>query len=96
FGLAIAGKAVARRDLSYLAGCLFQVFGVLAQALHADAGRWLLNEKNAVAESAALPCAPARFGERVEQVFAGLGDPEAALGLARELVDEALTALPAG
>ncbi|MET8146906.1 nucleotidyltransferase domain-containing protein [Actinoplanes sp. NPDC049668] len=90
FLVGVARKAVPRGDSAYLAGCLFRLVGVCAHALHGAAGRWLINEKGAVAAAAALPGAPPRFAERVEAVFAHLdGDPAhlaAALDSAVDLV----------
>ncbi|AGZ46060.1 nucleotidyltransferase domain-containing protein [Actinoplanes friuliensis] len=92
FLLGLGRKAVTRADSAYLAGCLFRVAGVCAHALHGAAGRWLINEKGAVAAAAALPGAPPRFKERLDAVFAGLdGDPVhlvAALDAAQDLVLE--------
>jgi hypothetical protein len=76
FLVGLARKAVSRGDSAYLAGCLFRVAGVCAHALHGAAGRWLINEKGAVAAAAALPGAPPRFKEGFDAVFGGLdGDP---------------------
>ena len=72
FLLGVARKAVTRRDVAYLSGCLFRLVGVCAHALHGAAGRWLVNEKGAVAAADALPGAPPRFRERVDAVFGGL------------------------
>jgi hypothetical protein len=91
----VARKAVPRGDSAYLAGCLFRLVGVCAHALHGAAGRWLVNEKGAVAAAAALPGAPPRFAERVDAVFADLdGDPvhlatalDAAVDLVLETAD---------
>nr|BFE67897.1 hypothetical protein GCM10020092_011980 [Actinoplanes digitatis] len=86
----MARKAVPRGDSAYLAGCLFRLVGGCAHALHGAAGRWLINEKGAVAAAAALPGAPPHFAERVDAVFADLnGDPmrlAAALDAAVDLV----------
>jgi predicted nucleotidyltransferase len=90
FLVGVAGKAVSRGDSAYVAGCVFRLVGVCAHALHGAAGRWLINEKGAVAAAAALPGAPARFRERVDAVFAGVdGDPvhlSAVLDAAADLV----------
>ena len=90
FLVAVARKAVPRGDCAYIAGCLFRLVGVCAHALHGAAGRWLINEKGAVAAAAALPGAPERLRQRVEAVFAGLdGDPvrlTGAIDLAADLV----------
>jgi hypothetical protein len=77
FLVAVARKAVPRRDCTYVAGCLFRLVGVCVHALHGAGRRWLINEKGAVAAAAAIPGAPARFRERAEAVFAHLdGDPD--------------------
>jgi predicted nucleotidyltransferase len=86
----VARKAVTRGDSAYVAGCLFRLVGVCAHALHGAAGRWLINEKDAVASAAALRGSPQRFKEQVDAVFAVVdGDPVhllAALDLATDLV----------
>jgi hypothetical protein len=90
FLITVARKAVTRRDVTYIAGCLFRVFGVCAHALHGAAGAWLTNEKGAVAAAAALDGAPPEWSSRVEAVMSGL-DPDpvrlgAALDAATDLV----------
>ncbi|MEV4704063.1 nucleotidyltransferase domain-containing protein [Actinoplanes sp. NPDC049316] len=88
----VARKAVSRGDAAYVAGCLFRLVGVCAHALHGAAGRWLVNEKGAIASAAALPGAPDRFRQRVDAMFACVdGDPAhlgTALDMAADLVLE--------
>jgi hypothetical protein len=90
FLIGVARKAVTRGDAAYVAGCLFRVAGICAHALHGAAGRWLINEKGAVAAAAALPGAPEGFKARVDSVFAEVAaDPlrlTAALDRAADLV----------
>jgi hypothetical protein len=90
FLLGVARKAITRQDVAYVSGCLFRLLGVCAHALHGAAGRWLINEKGAIAAADALPGAPPRFRARVEAIFAGLdADPvrlTAALDAATDLV----------
>lgn len=92
FLVGLARKAVSRGDAAYLAGCLFRLAGVCAHALHGAAGRWLINEKGAIAAAAALPGAPTRFRQRMDAVFALVdGDPvhlTAAVDAAADLVLE--------
>jgi hypothetical protein len=92
FLVGIGRKAVTRGDAAYVAGCLFRLAGVCAHALHGAAGRWLVNEKGAIAAADALPGAPPRFRRQVEAVFAAVdGDPvhlTAALDAAADLVLE--------
>jgi hypothetical protein len=81
FLVAVARKAVSRRDCTYVAGCLFRLVGVCVHALHGAGRRWLINEKGAVASAAAIPGAPAEFRARAEAVLAHLdGDPERLTG----------------
>ncbi len=68
-----ARKAVSRRDTTYVAGCLFRVVGLCAHALHGRAGRWLINEKGAVASAARLPLAPQGFTDQAHGLLARLG-----------------------
>ncbi len=88
-----ARKGAARGDTSYVAGCLFRVVGLCAHAIHANAGRWLINEKGAVDASEALPGAPDRFAARAHGLFGGLDTTPSHLGDAlddaQRLVDEA-------
>ena len=99
FLVALARKAVARADSAYVAGCLFRLVGVCAHALHGAAGQWLINEKGAVAAAAALPGAPPRFRERVDEIFADVGgDPlrlTAAIDAGADLVLETADACAA-
>ena len=92
FLVGLARKAVPRADSGYVAGCLFRLAGVCAHALHGAAGRWLINEKGAVAAAAALSGAPPRFREQVDAMFSCVdGDPlhlTAALETAGDLVLE--------
>jgi len=95
FLVGIAGKAVGRADTTYVAGCLFRVVGLCAHALHGSAGRWVLNEKGAVASAGRLPGVPAGYADRAHGVLAGLGaapgDLDAALARAAALVRETAT-----
>lgn len=79
FLIDIAGKAVAREDTTYLAGCLFRAIGMCAHTLHGHAGRWLINEKGAIASAAQLPAAPADFASRAHGLLAQLGTRPAQL-----------------
>lgn len=96
FALDIAHKAVARADTSYVAGCLFRTVQLCAHALHGHSGRWLINEKGAIAAAGRLPGAPEHFTERAHNTLAHLGrDPEdlqRALVLARALLTDTTSA----
>jgi hypothetical protein len=96
-------KAASRGDTVYVAGGLFRVVELCAYALHGRAGRWLINEKGAVASARRLPQAPADFVERANAVLAHLGtesdDLTAAITRAADLfadVRDACTARPLG
>jgi hypothetical protein len=86
FLVAVARKAVSRRDRTYVAGCLFRLVGVCVHALHGAGGRWLINEKGAVAAAAAIPGAPDRFRERAEALFGQPEDLAASIDAAADLV----------
>jgi len=85
FDIDIARKAVTRGDTAYVAGCLFRVVEVCAQALHGHARHWLINEKDAVASAGRLPEAPANFIERAKGVLAHLGATPGELSSAIDL-----------
>lgn len=93
FLIAGASKAVSVGDAAYVAGCAFRVVGLCAHALHAAAGRWLINEKGSVASAGRLPLAPPGFGARAHGVLGEVGTaPEelaATLLRASELVRDA-------
>jgi hypothetical protein len=73
FALANARKSLDRGDVSYVAGCLFRAVACLCQVLFAANGRWLLNEKGAVAAVQGFASKPADFAADVERVYADLG-----------------------
>jgi hypothetical protein len=79
FLLSAVVKAASRGDTAYVAGVLFRVVELCAYALHGRAGRWLLNEKGAVAAAGRLPFAPPDFAERAPAVLAALGRKPAEL-----------------
>lgn len=90
FSLDNARKAVSRADTAYISGCLFRAVELCAYALHGRAGRWLVNEKGAVAAAGRLPEAPAGFTGRGHGVLANLGDRPEEL---RTAIDEAAALL---
>ena len=92
FIVAGARKAADRGDNVYVTGCLFRAFGLCAHALHACAGRWLINEKGSIAAAGRLPQAPKGFTDRAQAVFAGLGPTPPQLITALELADQLIDA----
>jgi hypothetical protein len=92
FSILIAEKPAKRSDISYVAGCLFQVVGALLMVLFALNRVYWLNEKGALRFTDRFKIAPARFRERVERMWESVRlDPDSlgsALGIARELNEE--------
>ncbi|SBT47763.1 nucleotidyltransferase domain-containing protein [Micromonospora auratinigra] len=85
-----AAKGAAAGDAGYVAGCLFRAVGVLVQALHGRAGRWLVNEKGMIASAGRLPGAPPDFAARAQALLGAVG--RARDELARTLADARLLA----
>ncbi|TDE93954.1 nucleotidyltransferase domain-containing protein [Occultella glacieicola] len=73
FILGGARKGASRGDATYVAGCLFRALGLCAHALHAHAGRWLVNEKGAIEAAGRLPGAPPDFATRAHHLFGEVG-----------------------
>jgi hypothetical protein len=92
FCVDIAAKAAGRGDAAYVAGCLFRAVGISAHALHGHEGRWLINEKGAVASAGALPSAPPGFAARAQRLLGAAGttagELSATIAAARALVAE--------
>ncbi|MDR7327889.1 nucleotidyltransferase domain-containing protein [Catenuloplanes sp. NPDC020197] len=80
FMLEIAAKTP---DPVYRAGCMFRLVGVVCQAMHGHAGRWLINEKGMVESAAALPGAPAGFAGTARAAVRDLDAGSALLGMAQ-------------
>jgi hypothetical protein len=81
FALANARKSLDRGDVSYLAGCAFRAVASLCQVLFALNGKWLLNEKGAVAAVDGFALKPVDFSRRVARIYADLGVGTASAGL---------------
>ena len=96
FELAAARKATARSDGVYVAGVIVHALLLCAHALHGHAGRWLINEKGAIASAGRLGAAPPEFAARCHAALATLGtspdDLATALSAAELIVDEVRTA----
>jgi Nucleotidyltransferase domain len=96
FCLENAHKAVSRADSAYVSGCLFRAILLCAHALHAHAGRWVVNEKGAVSAAGQLPESPSDFAGRAHAICAGgsaYGDDlGATLTAAQRLLDETMEA----
>ncbi len=100
FLVGVARKAVSRNDATYVAGCLFRAFTLCAHALHGDAGRWLVNEKDAIGAAGRLPGAPDDFTGRCQGILGRLGESpdelSAALDRAEAVVSEVSAACGTG
>ena len=81
FLLSGATKITGRGDATYVAGCVFRVVGLCAHALCAHTGRWLINEKGAIA-AARLPAAPPGFEDRAHHLLGHLDTTATELGRA--------------
>jgi hypothetical protein len=81
FALANARKSLDHGDVSYLAGCAFRAVASLCQVLFALNGKWLLNEKGAVAAVDGFALKPADFSRRVTRIYADLSGGTATEGL---------------
>ena len=92
FLLGVLAKPARRADTTYVAGCLFRVVTLCAYAVHARAGRWVINEKGIIDAADRLSVAPEAFRQRAHGVLVGLGtEPRqllAAVAEARALVDD--------
>ena len=92
FSLDNARTAVPRADVTYVAGCLFRAVELCAHAVHAHAGRWLVDEKGAVASAGRLATAPEDCTRRAQEAMARLGgdraQPQAAVDVVSTLLDE--------
>ena len=92
FELEGASKATARGDTVYVASVIAHAFLLCAHALHGRAGRWLINEKGAIAGAARLAVAPPEFAVRCHDVLGSLGTSpaqlEVALITAQAIVDD--------
>ncbi|MEW1671667.1 nucleotidyltransferase domain-containing protein [Streptomyces noursei] len=92
FSVAMAAKSSAATDVLHASLCLSRAVGALVQALHAHHRIWCLNEKGALAATAALPHTPPDFATRANTVLGELGRTKSqlhhSLTLAERLVDE--------
>ena len=73
-------KSVRRADPVWLGGCLFRVVMLCVHAVHSRAGRWLINEKGAVASAENLSTAPPNFAARARALLGHPGQTVAEVG----------------
>ena len=92
FSLLLADKTADTDDIAYVAGHVFRSISSLNQVLFALNEEYCINEKKAVRMIDGFRVKPDRYKQRVDTIFALLGqDPEstgAAIGMLRELVAE--------
>lgn len=86
FLVGAAGKGARREDTSYVSLALARAVLLCAHALHADAGRWVTNEKGLVPAVASLPGAPPGFSRDAALAVGSLGATEDSLTAAVESV----------
>jgi len=96
FSLAIAAKSAERGDAAYVSMCVAHAVGIMAHALHARAGSWVVNEKGLVPGTATLPGAPADFAARAHAVCAGTGADPASLQATLDEAGDLLTLVRSG
>ena len=73
FSIENAQTAIPRGDETYIAGCAFRSLACVAQVLFALNGRYLINEKGALAAAARLPLTVDHLAERVASVWRAIG-----------------------
>lgn len=79
FALSVGEKAVSRGESPYAAGCFFECVYCLVQVLYALNGRYNINEKGAVGETATFELRPEQFAKIVHEVLAAPGATSGAL-----------------
>ena len=82
--------AVSRDEQTHVAGCTYRALACLAQVLFALNGRYLINEKGALAEAATFPLTIPNLTGRTTQVwrFTGAGDFRRSFAMLRALERE--------
>ena len=96
FSLENAHKSVDRNDVNYLAGCCFRCVACLCQVIFALNGKYLVNEKGAVARAQQFERCPTDFGNRVALGYheVGSGAPAAALATFNALLADTVALRP--
>jgi len=90
FAIENAEIAAARGEQTHVAGCAYRALACLAQVLFALNGRYLINEKGALQEAAALVRTLPDLKERVARIWRAVGDEkiDVALSSLRDLEGE--------
>lgn len=89
-GFAAGGgaKAIARADRSYIAGSIFRALACAAQVICAINGRYVMNEKGALALAGRLPLAPPDLGARIDALWDRFADRDHAGAIDRLVMIE--------
>ncbi len=96
FSIGNAKTALARGDQTHIAGCAYRALCCIAQVLFALNGRYLINEKGALAEAAAMPLTLSGLAERTARIWSAIGSYALAEALAElQSLDAELQALAA-
>jgi hypothetical protein len=82
FSLSVAKKGMARRDISYVAGCCYRAVACLLQTLFALNRCYWMNEKGAAALADGFPRTPRGLAARIAAAFAHLAPDERSLAAA--------------
>lgn len=86
FALDNAAGGARRADATYVCGCLYRAAACLTQVLFAVNGRYLRNEKGAVAIADGFPLAPQGFRARIDEALGLVRADPGALGEAIDAV----------
>jgi hypothetical protein len=87
FSIEIAEIAAGRGEKTHIAGCVYRALCCVAQVLFAVNGRYLINEKGALAEAATLPVTIEALDQAVDDIWVAVGmtDFGSAVRLLREI-----------
>ncbi|GGG60301.1 nucleotidyltransferase domain-containing protein [Paenibacillus radicis (ex Gao et al. 2016)] len=88
FSLDIGKKGIYKKDLSYIAGCIFRSVSCLNQVLFALNETYGMNEKGAVAIADSFSMAPSSYSNRINHILTLVTEDQAVLEKAFELLHE--------
>ncbi|ADO69568.1 nucleotidyltransferase domain-containing protein [Stigmatella aurantiaca] len=90
FAIENAASAAKRAEQTHVAGCAYRALCCMAQVLFALNGRYLINEKGAVAEAASYPITIEGLAKAQADIWSSIGnaDAESALRRLRSLSDK--------
>jgi hypothetical protein len=87
FSIENAELALSRNEQTYIAGCVYRALSCIAQVLFAVNGRYLINEKGALAETETFPVTVPGVGTIASDIWVAVGknDLAAAMRLLRHM-----------